>query len=89
MGTSPSLQEGFAKWTSAFDYLRNLFCNMLLEEGESELAAFLETCFSNKSPDPSLHTSTSATPALSFTPRKCPQRHADAGAAEDSPVRGS
>ena len=65
MGTSPSLQEGFAKWTSAFDYLRNLFCNMLVEEGESELAAFLQSCFSNKSPDPSLHTSPSAPPALS------------------------
>jgi len=65
MGTSPSLQEGFAKWTSAFDYLRNLFCGMLLEEGESDLAAFLQSCFSNKPLDPSLHTSPSAPPALS------------------------
>ena len=61
MGASPSLQEGFAKWTSAFDYLRNLFCGMLLEEGESELAAFLQNCFSSTSPD----TSASAPPALS------------------------
>src|ERR1700694_3597427 len=65
MGASPSLQEGFAKWTSAFDYLRNLFCGMLLEEGESTLAAFLQSCFSNKPLDPSPHTSPSARPALS------------------------
>ncbi len=53
MGTTPSLQEGFAKWTSAFDYLRNLFCNMLLEEGERELAAFLQSCFNSSSSDQS------------------------------------
>jgi len=45
MGTAPSLQEGFAKWTSSFDYLRRLFCAMLLEEGDTELAAFIEACF--------------------------------------------
>ena len=45
MGTAPSLQEGFAKWTSSFDYLRELFCAMLLEEGDAELAAFIEACF--------------------------------------------
>jgi phosphoenolpyruvate carboxylase len=45
MGTAPSLQEGFAKWTSSFDYLRKLFCAMLLEEGDAELAAFIEACF--------------------------------------------
>jgi len=52
MGTSPSLQEGFAKWTSAFDYLRNLFCNMLVEEEESTLAGFLQTCFSSPGTSP-------------------------------------
>jgi phosphoenolpyruvate carboxylase len=45
MDTAPSLQEGFAKWTSSFDYLRKLFCAMLLEEGDTELAAFIEACF--------------------------------------------
>jgi phosphoenolpyruvate carboxylase len=45
MGTAPSLQEGFAQWTSSFDYLRKLFCAMLLEEGDTELAAFIEACF--------------------------------------------
>lgn len=45
MGTALSLQEGFAKWTSSFDYLRKLFCAMLLEEGDTELAAFIEACF--------------------------------------------
>ena len=45
MGTAPSLQEGFAKWTSSFEYLRKLFCAMLLEEGDAELAAFIEACF--------------------------------------------
>ncbi len=48
MGTSPSLQEGFAKWTTSFDYLRKLFCAMLVEEGEAGLAAFLEGCFSGE-----------------------------------------
>jgi len=45
MGTAPSLQEGFAKWTSSFNYLRRLFCAMLLEEGDADLAAFIEACF--------------------------------------------
>jgi len=45
MGTAPSLQEGFAKWTSSFNYLRQLFCAMLLEEGDADLAAFIEACF--------------------------------------------
>ena len=45
MDTAPSLQEGFAQWTSSFDYLRKLFCAMLLEEGDAELAAFIEACF--------------------------------------------
>lgn len=45
MDTALSLQEGFAKWTSSFDYLRKLFCAMLLEEGDTELAAFIEACF--------------------------------------------
>jgi phosphoenolpyruvate carboxylase len=45
MGTPPSLQEGFAKWTSSFDYLRKLFCAILLEEGDTHLAAFIEACF--------------------------------------------
>jgi phosphoenolpyruvate carboxylase len=45
MGTALPLQEGFAKWTSSFDYLRKLFCAMLLEEGDAELAAFIEACF--------------------------------------------
>ena len=52
MGTSPSLQEGFAKWTSSFDYLRKLFCAMLVEEGEAGLAAFIEGCFSSEPAPP-------------------------------------
>lgn len=47
MGTAPSLQEGFARWTSSFDYLRKLFCAMLLEEGDTELATFIEACFAS------------------------------------------
>ncbi len=39
MGTAPSLQQGFAKWTSSFDYLRKLFCAMLLEEGLDKVIA--------------------------------------------------
>src|SRR4030081_3571014 len=65
MGTSPSLQEGFAKWTSTFDYLKNLFCSMLVEEGEIGLAAFLQTCFSSTSFDPARHSLPSPPKALS------------------------
>jgi len=50
MGVSSSLQEGFAKWTAGFADLRRAFCEMLVEEGESELAAFLEGCFSGSPP---------------------------------------
>jgi len=60
MGTAPSLQEGFAKWTSSFDYLRKLFCAMLLEEGDAGLAAFIEACFGGSqgsSAAPSKHSS--------------------------------
>jgi len=48
MGASASLQEGFAKWTASFDYLRKLFCAMLLEDGDAGLAAFIEACFDNQ-----------------------------------------
>jgi phosphoenolpyruvate carboxylase len=68
MGTAASLQEGFAKWTSTFDYLRNVFCAMLLEEGESGLAEFLQSCFGG-----TLSASARHSPALpaSLTPRYC------------------
>jgi phosphoenolpyruvate carboxylase len=39
------VQKGFAKWTSDFEYVRALFCEMLEDEGEAELAAFLRGCF--------------------------------------------
>ena len=45
MTRSELLQEGFAKWTSDFDYIRRLFCEMLEEEGDPELPAFLGACF--------------------------------------------
>src|SRR3954470_6612537 len=45
MGSAPSLQEGFAKWITSFDYLRKLFCTMLVEEGDPQLSAFIEACF--------------------------------------------
>ena len=38
-------QEGFNKWQADFAYVRELFCEMLDEEGESELAGFLRGCF--------------------------------------------
>ncbi len=42
-------QEGFAKWTSDFEYLRGLFCATLRGEGERELADFVEACFDSGS----------------------------------------
>jgi phosphoenolpyruvate carboxylase len=52
MGVSRTelLREGFAKWTSDFDYVRELFCQMLEEEGDVELAAFLRACFEGGKP---------------------------------------
>ncbi len=38
-------QEGFAKWTSDFEYLRGLFCETLRGDGDGELADFLDACF--------------------------------------------
>src|SRR5947209_14781660 len=45
MGARSSLHVGFAKWTSSFADLRHVFCEILIEEGDAELAAFLEGCF--------------------------------------------
>ncbi len=39
------IQQGFAKWTSDFEYVRALFCGMLEDAGEADLAAFLRGCF--------------------------------------------
>jgi phosphoenolpyruvate carboxylase len=47
---SDLIQQGFAKWTSDFEYVRTLFCQMLEDEGEAELAAFLRGCFDGGSP---------------------------------------
>src|SRR5258708_1690966 len=60
MGASTSLQEGFAKWTSDFAHLRTLFCEMLVEEGDAKLAAFLEACFDGSTP-----------PLTALSPRYC------------------
>jgi phosphoenolpyruvate carboxylase len=40
-----SRQEGFAKWTSDFEYLRGLFCETLRGDGDGDLADFLDSCF--------------------------------------------
>jgi phosphoenolpyruvate carboxylase len=40
-----SLREGFSKWTDDFNEIRGLFCEMLEEEGDADLAAFLRSCF--------------------------------------------
>ncbi len=39
------LKEGFAKWTADFDYLRDLFRQVLEEEGDTGLAGFVRGCF--------------------------------------------
>ena len=46
----PPSRRVLRRWTSSFDYLRNLFCTMLLEEGEAGLATFIQACFSNAPP---------------------------------------
>ncbi len=44
------IEDGFAKWTSDFDYIRNLFIEMLEEEGEPDVANFLRRCFEDAVP---------------------------------------
>jgi phosphoenolpyruvate carboxylase len=39
------LREGFSKWTDDFNEIRGLFSEMLEEEGDANLAAFLRSCF--------------------------------------------
>src|SRR5580692_4911118 len=43
-----SLREGFSKWTDDFNEIRSLFSEMLEEEGDAELAAFLRSCFTER-----------------------------------------
>jgi phosphoenolpyruvate carboxylase len=40
-----SLREGFSKWIDDFNEIRGLFSEMLEEEGDADLAAFLRACF--------------------------------------------
>ena len=40
-----SLREGFSKWIDDFNEIRGLFSEMLAEEGDADLAAFLRSCF--------------------------------------------
>ena len=37
--------EGFSKWIDDFNEIRDLFSEMLEEEGDADLAAFLRSCF--------------------------------------------
>ena len=46
------LKEGIAKWTSDFDYLREVFCEMLEDEGDRDLATLLRDCFNTGPADP-------------------------------------
>jgi phosphoenolpyruvate carboxylase len=39
------LREGFSKWIDDFNEIRGLFSEMLEEEGDADLAAFLRSCF--------------------------------------------
>ena len=39
------LREGFSKWIDDFNEIRGLFSEMLEEEGDAGLAAFLRSCF--------------------------------------------
>jgi phosphoenolpyruvate carboxylase len=45
-----SLREGFSKWTDDFNEIRGLFSEMLEEEGDADLAAFLRACFGGEPP---------------------------------------
>jgi len=45
-----SLREGFSKWTDDFNEIRGLFSEMLEEEGDPDLAAFLRSSFGGDPP---------------------------------------
>ncbi|MBI4876235.1 MAG: phosphoenolpyruvate carboxylase [Acidobacteria bacterium] len=45
MTCATTLQDGFDKWTSDFDFVRDLFREMLEEDGDADLAAFVRSCF--------------------------------------------
>lgn len=47
MNPRPSelLREGFSKWLDDFGEIRAIFCEMLDEEGDADLASFLRACF--------------------------------------------
>ncbi|MGA3185942.1 MAG: phosphoenolpyruvate carboxylase [Bryobacteraceae bacterium] len=45
-----SLREGFSKWTDDFNEIRGFFSEMLEEEGDADLAAFLRSCFGGEPP---------------------------------------
>ena len=47
-----SLREGFSKWTDDFNEIRGFFSEMLEEEGDADLAAFLRSCFDDSCQSP-------------------------------------
>ncbi len=47
-----SLREGFSKWIDDFNEIRGLFSEMLEEEGDADLAAFLRSCFDDEAHPP-------------------------------------
>lgn len=53
MSRAELVQQGFEKWKSDFHYVRQLFCRMLEEEGEPEIAAFVCGCFEGAGHSPS------------------------------------
>lgn len=44
------MNPGFAKWIDDFNEIRGLFSEMLEEEGDADLAAFLRSCFDENCP---------------------------------------
>jgi phosphoenolpyruvate carboxylase len=65
-GPKAFLDEVFAKWTNDFDYLLQLFCQVLDEEGNTELAGFLRNCFEEGAPPASVTFSSRHCQALSI-----------------------
>ena len=47
-----SLREGFTKWIDDFNEIRGLFSEMLEEENDADLAAFVRSCFSSDCEQP-------------------------------------
>ncbi len=54
MDTAAIMRDEFDKWSADFGYLRTLFCQVLEEDRATEVAAFVDECFSESAAIPAV-----------------------------------